>query len=165
MAVTAPVCNTTVFSPAPQPVTPHGYKLVPSNATLEQVINIVNQNFSPTTQVQVFQQLVFNDISGQTGMPGRPGQAGARGSAGARGQAGQRGQPGKPVDPSVIRQMVRQEIGKVNMQQFAIVRKKVKVTNPEDKEQYVMDDRVVSLVMRDATGARWTFKDPDAEKA
>lgn len=156
MAVTAPFCNVTVFTPAPAPVTPHGYKLIPARATLEQVINILNQNFSPTTQVQVFNQLIVNDITGRTGAPGKPGQAG---------KAGQRGQPGKMPDPSVLRRMIRQEIGKVDFKQAAIVRKKVKVTNPEDKEQYVIDDRVVSLVFRDSSGARWTFRDPEAEKA
>lgn len=152
MAATAPVCNTTVFTPAPQPVTPHGYKLIPAKATLEQAINIINQNFSPTTQVQVFQQLVFNDINGQTG---RTGATGARGAT---------GQPGKPVDPSAIGKAIREALGKVNFKQVSVKRAKVKVTNPEDKEQYVMDDRVVSLVLRDASGATWTFSDPEAEK-
>jgi len=156
VAVTAPVCNTTVFTPAPQPVTPHGYKLVPAKATLEQVINIINQNFSPTTQVQVFQQLVFNDINGATGRTG---------ATGARGQAGSRGQPGKPVDPSAINEAIRRALGKVNFKQVSVKRVKMKVTNPEDKEQYVIDDRVVTLTMRDASGATWTFSDPEAEKA
>lgn len=42
----APYCNVDVATPAGDPKSPHGSSRVPPNATLAQLINIINNNFA-----------------------------------------------------------------------------------------------------------------------
>ena len=41
----APLCNITVVTPGAKPAKPVGFKRIPTNATLQQAINIINTNF------------------------------------------------------------------------------------------------------------------------
>jgi hypothetical protein len=50
VAATAPVCNVTVTSPAADPTAPKGFRILPPNATLQDVISAFNYNFSPQVQ-------------------------------------------------------------------------------------------------------------------
>ena len=43
---TAPYCNVTVAEPPGKPASPKGLAPIPPNATLPQIINIVNNNFN-----------------------------------------------------------------------------------------------------------------------
>lgn len=42
---TAPFCNVTVAKPEGKPVSPKGIQHIPPNATIQQITNIVNNNF------------------------------------------------------------------------------------------------------------------------
>jgi hypothetical protein len=124
----APFCNVTVFTPSPSATSPTGFRTLSSTATLQDVINAFNDNFSSNKQTtEATRQLTNNE--------------------------------------SQIRTTVRQEIGKLRFTQMSIVRKKIKVENPKDKEQWVIDNRVLALVMKDReTGALWTWQDNSAGK-
>jgi hypothetical protein len=66
---------------------------------------------------------------------------------------------------SQIRAAAKKETGQLRFTQMSIVRQKIKVENPQDKEQWVIDDRVKALVMKDQrTGALWTWQDKSAGK-
>jgi hypothetical protein len=71
----------------------------------------------------------------------------------------------KPSSSSRIRSAARKETGQLRFTQASIVRQKIKVENPQDKEQWVIDDRVKALVMKDRrTGATWVWVDKNAGK-
>ena len=135
MAATAPVCNVTVTSPAADPTAPKGFRILPPNATLQDVISAFNYNFSPQVQDAEFNRRLAQDL----GMPTTSFRI-----------APSRNQIPKAMDDRIKR---------INFVEKAIVRKKIKVENPKDKEQWIIDDRVVSLVMLDKTGATWVWKD------
>lgn len=145
MAVTAPVCNTTVFAPDPGPHSPGGFRMIPANATLEQAIRIINDNFSAKKQTDEFNRQLAKDLAKPS--PSKTG-----------------GLP-QTTGFSTIRRAAQKEVSMLKFHEVAIVRKKIKVYNPEDKQQYVIDDRVKALVMTDdRTGATWTYADAEAGK-
>lgn len=136
MAAPAPFCNVTVFTPEPNPSGPKGFRVIPPGATLQQVIDIVNQNFSPQAQAAEFDRQVARDL--RLPLP-----------------TGFRVVPSKGQIPKAIDDKIKI----IHFTQKAIVRRKFRVTNPEDQSQYVIDDRVVSMVMTDKSGATWTWQD------
>jgi hypothetical protein len=146
VAVSAPFCNVTVFAPPPGPLSPHGFRLLSPNATLQDVISAFNNNFSPQAQQDEFNRQLRHDLEGPTNVAPKKGSAAQKPS--------QRQIPKKVDD----------KIGKIRFRQIAIVRKKIRVENPDDHDQYVIDNRVVSMVMRDKSGALWTFEDKQAAK-
>ena len=135
MAASAPFCNVTVFAPPPGPQSPVGLRPIPPNATLADVIRITNENLSPTRQQQEFDRNLRNDIL----------------------------RPSSGVKPSQVRVAASKEVGRLRFTQMSIVRQKIKVENPKDKEQWVIDDRVKALTMHDQkTGANWVWQDANA---
>lgn len=143
MVATAPFCNVTISTPAPNPVAPIGFRLIPAGTPLDQAIRIINDNFSPRTQQREFERMLRDDIN-------RP--AGAKTT-------------GFKTNPSQVRRAAQDEISKLRFAETAIVRKKMKVSNPKDKDQWIIDDRVVNLVMTDRrTKATWIFTDKSAAK-
>lgn len=143
MAVAAPFCNVTIFTPSPGPTSPNGFRMLSPNATLPQVIDAFNNNFSPSAQDREFERQLGMDI--------------------ARGTGSRTG--GFTAKPSQVGKAAQKEISKLKFLEKSIVRKKMKVTNPENKAQYIIDDRVVAMVMRDErTGALWIFEDKKAAK-
>ena len=134
MAATAPVCNVTVTVPAANPTVPKGFRILPPNATLADVIAAFNHNFSPQTQFEEFNRQLANDLTPTTSFKIAPSK-------------------------SQIPKMIDDKIKRINFIEKAIVRKKIKVENPKDKEQWIIDDRVISLVMLDRSGATWVWKD------
>jgi len=142
MSNPAPVCNVTVYAPPADPTSPGGFRTIQPRATLEQVIQIVNDNFSPRVQAAEFDRQLARDIN--------------------QGQGTKKG--GLPR-PSQVQRAAQREVAKLSFKQRSIVRKKMKVTNPKNKRMWVIDDRVVALIMRDArTGAEWVFEDKQAAK-
>jgi len=130
VAATAPFCNVTVVQPPPGPTSPRGFRTLSHNASLQDVINIFNYNFSPQMMVDNFLRNLRADLNNVQGN---------------------------------IRTAVRQEIGQVHMVQTAIVRQKIKVVNPQDPEQWVIDDRIKAMTMTDnKTGANWIWQDANA---
>jgi hypothetical protein len=119
--------------------------MIPANATLADVIRIVNENFSPKKQAAEFARQLSDDLAGG-GFNTRP--------TSFKTQGGQKGQIPKDTND---------RLGQLLFMQKSIVRKKIKVSNPSDKDQYVIDDRVVSMVMTDRkTGATWVWQDKGA---
>lgn len=45
----APACNVTVFTPPGKPTRPVGVTRIPPNTPLDQIINMINNNFSTTS--------------------------------------------------------------------------------------------------------------------
>jgi hypothetical protein len=107
------------------------------------VISAFNNNFSPQAQQDEFNRQLDHDING-----------GSRAT-------NTRMKPSQQQVPK----SGRKEVGKLRFEQVAIVRQKIKVENPKDKQQWVIDDRVKSLVMLDKkTGALWVWQDKSAGK-
>lgn len=139
MTAPAPYCNTTVVTPFARPTSPVGFRTIPSRTTLEDLIKILNDNFSEKKQQEEFDRRLNNDIKKPSGdkLKSKPG--------------------------SQSRDAARDEISKLDFRETAIVRKKIKVFNPQDEDMWIIDDRIVSLVMKDKrTGAQWVFSDPQA---
>jgi hypothetical protein len=157
VAVTAPFCNVTVLPPAGQPFSPGGFRMLSSTASLQDVISAFNNNFSPQRQQDEFNRQLRHDIEGP-----ESGQSRVQTSQ-IRGQQGQQRQ--QQSSQKQIPKAVNDGIGKIRFTQMSIVRQKIKVENPKDKDQWVIDDRVKALVMKDAkTGAMWTWQDKSAGK-
>jgi hypothetical protein len=58
---------------------------------------------------------------------------------------------------------IKNEMKKLRFVQTSIVRQKIKVENPQDRSQWVIDDRVKAMVMTDSrTGATWVWQDANA---
>lgn len=124
--------------------------MLSANASLQDVIGAFNNNFSPQAQQDEFNRQLAHDIGDGGGFNTRPSKTDKT--------------PPKPSQKQIPK-ATKKEIAKLRFTQYSIVRQKIKVENPKDKEQWVIDDRVKALVMKDRlTGATWTWQDASAGK-
>lgn len=138
MPATAPVCNVTVTAPAPDPGAPKGFRLLSPTATMQDVINAVNSNTKAMQQAfnDMLATAMDNGLFPKTTYQIKPGQKGALGDE------------------------MDRRMGKLAFIEKDIKREKIRVENPEDSEDFIVDDRVKRLIMTDTrTGAQWVFAD------
>jgi hypothetical protein len=129
---------------------PTGFRFLSANATLADVISAFNNNFSEQVQADEFDRQLKARLS-----PLPQPQVRFKASSPSK-QSPKK----KPTD---LEDFVKRQIGRLRFTQVSIVRKKIKVENPRDGNQWVVDDRVKALVMRDnRTGAQWTWQDSNA---
>jgi hypothetical protein len=152
VAVSAPFCNVTVLPPAGQPFSPSGFRTLSPTASLQDVISAFNNNFSSQTQQDEFNRQLRHDIEGDE-------------SGQSRSQTRQSRVQQQQQSQRQVPKAIKDQLSKLRFTQMSIVRQKIKVENPKDKDQWVIDDRVKALVMKDAkTGAMWTWQDKSAGK-